>query len=134
MHRFRGCLNYVADSLPMLREICKPLFQSLQKNPLAWSQEHTSIVKYIKSKVKFSCLDIPYPHAFMPVKTYASTIDLHGILEQLLDQNLEPPVKFHSGAWTGSQINYSTIKKKILSIVLCISKFQDNLHYKRFLL
>ena len=33
-----------------------------------------------------------------------------------------------------SQQNYSTVKKKILSIVLCVSKFQDDLFYKIFLL
>ena len=34
----------------------------------------------------------------------------------------------------GTQINYSTIKKEVLSIVLCISKFQSDLINKKFLL
>ena len=33
-----------------------------------------------------------------------------------------------------SQLNYSTIKKEILSIVLCISKFQSDLLNQKFLL
>jgi len=43
-------------------------------------------------------------------------------------------VRFHSGLWLDPQQNYSTVKKKILAIVLCVSKFQDDLFSKRFLL
>jgi len=35
------------------------------------------------------------------------------------------------GLWLDQQQSYSTIKKEILSIVLCISKFQDDLFYKK---
>ena len=41
---------------------------------------------------------------------------------------------FYSGIWNNAQLNYSTIKKEILSIVLCISKFQSDLLNQRFLL
>ena len=34
----------------------------------------------------------------------------------------------------GAQINYSTVKKEVLSIVLCISKFQSDLINKKILL
>ena len=34
----------------------------------------------------------------------------------------------------GVQINYSIVKKEVLSIVLCISKFQSDLINKKFLL
>ena len=43
-------------------------------------------------------------------------------------------VRFTSGTWNHAQLNYSTIKKEILSIVLCISKFQDDLLNQEFLL
>jgi len=43
-------------------------------------------------------------------------------------------VRYNLGLWLGPQINYSIIKKEILSIVLCISKFQDDLFNKYFLL
>lgn len=49
-------------------------------------------------------------------------------------KNKEELVHFFSGLWLGPQKNYSTIKKEILSIVLCISKFQDDLYNKTFLL
>ena len=36
--------------------------------------------------------------------------------------------------WNDTQKNYSTIKKEILSIVLCIIKFQSDLLNQKFLL
>lgn len=38
------------------------------------------------------------------------------------------------GGWNSTQKNYSTIKKQILSIVLCVNKFQEDLLNQRFLL
>ena len=46
----------------------------------------------------------------------------------------EQLVLYHSSIWLCPQQNYSTIKKKKLSIALRISKFQDDLFYKKFLL
>ena len=60
----------------------------------------------------------------MIVETNASDIGYGGILKQKLHYK-EQLVRFCSGLWIGPQQNYSTIKKKILSIVLCIFNFQD---------
>ena len=47
----------------------------------------------------------------------------------------EQLVRYRSSLQLGTQQNYSIIKKETLSIVvLCISKFQDDLFYKKFLL
>ena len=67
------------------------------------------------------------------VETDASDIGFGGILKQR-SNNQELLVRFTSGTWNHAQLNYSTIKKEILSIVLCISKFQDDLLNQEFLL
>ena len=136
LQRFLGCLNYVAEFIPKIRQICAPLFQRLQKNPPAWTDKHTQIIKQIKENVKsLPCLVIPNPTAFMIVETDASEIGYGGILKQRLNNSSgEHIVRFYSGVWTGPQKQYSTIKKEMLSIVQCISKFQDDLLNKKFLL
>ena len=69
------------------------------------------------------------------VETDTSDIGYGGILKQKFQQSShEQLVRFHSGVWLGPQKSYSTIKKEILSIVQCISKFQDDLLNKKFLL
>jgi len=70
----------------------------------------------------------------MIVETDASDIGYGGILKQKLESQNEQLVRFHSGLWHGPQQKYSTMKKEILAIVLCVSKFQDDLYIKKFLL
>ena len=45
--------------------------------------------------------------------------------------SIEQNIHFHSGVWNSAQYSYSIIKKKKkLSIVLCISKFQNGVDCK----
>ena len=130
-----GCLNYVSDFFPNLRQLCAPLYNRLRKNPTPWSLLHTQIIRQVKQRVQsLPCLGLPHPYAFMIVETDASDIGYGGILKQKLESQKEQLVRFHSGLWHGPQQKYSTIKKKILAIVLCVSKFQDDLYLKKFLL
>ena len=89
------------------------------------------IKKYVKTLL---CLGISSVNSFKIIQTDAFNIGYGGIL--LLHVNPISPeqiVYFHSGIWTPTQLNYSTIKKEILSIVLCISKFQSDLLNQKFL-
>ena len=43
-------------------------------------------------------------------------------------------IMYTLGTWNNAQLNYNTIKKEILSIILCISKFQDDILNQEFLL
>ena len=89
------------------------------------------IKKYVKT---FPCLGIPSVNSFKIVQTDASNIGYGGILLLRVSPiSPEQIVYFHSGIWTPTQLNYSTIKKEILSIVLCISKFQSDLLNQKFL-
>ena len=107
----------------------------LQNKPLPWTDIHTQIVRQIKKHVKtLPCLGLPSLGSFKIVETYAFELGYGGILKQkVLESNQEQIVRFHLGVWSVAYQNYSTIKKEILSIVLCISKFQDDLLNKIFL-
>ena len=134
--RFLGSLNYISDFYQNLRQQCKPLFDRLRTNPPPWTPAHTSVVQEIKKYVKtLPCLKIPSVNSFKIIQTDASNIGYGGILLQCVSPNSpEQIVCFHLGIWTPTQLNYSTIKKEILSIVLCISKFQSDLLNKIFLI
>ena len=126
LQRFLGSLNYVAHFNPNLRILIKPLFQRFKKNPAPWSSEHTQVVEQVKSQVKeLPCLGILHPEAFPIIETDASNIGYGGILKQNFENKISI-VRFHSGFWSGPQINYSTVKKEILAIVLYIQKFQSD--------
>ncbi|KAG7987181.1 hypothetical protein I3843_03G120200 [Carya illinoinensis] len=69
---------------------------------------------------------------FKIVKTDTSDAGYGGILKQVVSPgSSEQIVRFHSRTWNHAQHNYSTIKKEILSVVLCISKFQKNMSKKK---
>ena len=108
----------------------------LRKNPPAWIQKHTDTIKYIKSQVKcLPCLVLCDPKAFKIVETDASDIGYGGILKQRTSNNSNEQIFcFTSKHWNNAQLNYSTIKKEIFAIVLCISKFQSDLLNQLFLL
>ncbi|RDX95104.1 hypothetical protein CR513_22420, partial [Mucuna pruriens] len=136
LQRFLGCINYIADFIPNIRTECAPLYKRLRKNPPEWDEEMTKAVIRIKTLVKkLPCLGIPNPKANLIVETDASDLGYGGILKQKLPKSLkEQVVKYHSGIWHPSQQKYSTIKKEILSIVLCVQKFQNDIFNKRFLI
>ena len=118
LQRFLGSLNYVSDFIQDLSQLCAPLRQRLKKNPVPWNEDHTKIVKIVKSRVKtLPCISLSDPKAFKIVETDASGIGYGGILKQRID-NQERLVRYTLGTWNNAQLNYSTIKKEILSIVL----------------
>ena len=81
------------------------------------------------------CLDIPIAEAFKIVETDASNIGYGGILKQRVSpESSEQIVCFYSRIWNNAQLNYSTIKKEILSIVLSFSKFQSDLLNQKLML
>ena len=136
LQRFLGSLNYIAEFYPNLRKQCKPLFERLQSNPPPWTLEHTSIVQNVKKHVKtLPCLGLSTPNSFKIIETDASDIGYGGILKQKINPHSpEQIVRFYSGVWNKAQSNYSTIKKEILSIVLCVSKFQSDILNQKFLI
>ena len=110
------------------------MFQRFKKNLLPLIEDHTKIVKQVKTHVKeLSCLHILHQNAFPIIKTDASDVRYGKILKQNF-QNKIFIVYFHSGIWNFLQQNYSIVKKENLAIILCIKKFQSDVFNKKFLL
>ena len=106
----------------------------LKKKPAAWTDEHTKTVRLIKNSVRsIPCLYLANPALPKIVETDPSDLGYGGILKQK-ENDKEQIVQYVSAHWNECQKNYSTIKKEILSIVLCISKFQSDLLNQKFLL
>ena len=52
LQRFLGSMNYVLDFYPNISRLAKPLHDRLSKNPVSWSDEHTTLVRQIKKQVQ----------------------------------------------------------------------------------
>ena len=91
------------------------------------------IIKTVKSTVKtLPSLALDNLEAFKIVKIDTSDIGYSGILRQSNDIH-EILARHTSRNWSINQHIHSIIKKEILSIVLCISKFQNGLLNKKLL-
>ena len=72
----------MSDFIQDLSQLCAPLRQSLKKDPVPWNEDHTQIVKIVKSRVKtLLCLALADTKAFKIVETDASDISYGGILK-----------------------------------------------------
>jgi len=110
------------------------LHDKLKKNPPPWFDLHTQTVKEIKLKVQSTkCLYLPTSQAFKIVKTDASDIGYGGILKQRVHDQ-DHVIAYTSKHRNSAQLKYSTVKKEVLAIVLCISKFQLDLLNQNFLI
>ena len=82
LQHFLGSLNYVLEFLKNISQLCAQLRQRLKKNLVPWNEQHTKIVKTIKSRVKtLPCLSLANPEAFKIVETDASNIGYCGIFK-----------------------------------------------------
>ena len=64
----------------------KPLHDRLKKNPVAWTDEHTKVVKLIKNSARnIPCLFLANPTLPKIVETDASDLGYGGILKQKKD-------------------------------------------------
>ena len=87
----------MSEFIQDLSQLCAPLRQRLEKNPVSWNEDHTKIVKTVKSRVKtLPCLALADPKAFKIVETDASDIGCGGILKQRID-NQEKLVRYTLG-------------------------------------
>ncbi|KAL4188769.1 hypothetical protein AMTRI_Chr08g162080 [Amborella trichopoda] len=134
LQRSLGCLNYIANFIQDLAIIAKPLYDRLKKNPPKLTDMYTLAVKILKKKAKdLPCLVLADPNAYKIIECDASELRLGRILKQRID-NREQLVRFTSKAWNTTQHNYSFIKREILAIVHCVTKFQSDILNQTFLI
>uniref|UniRef100_A0A1S4D1I9 Reverse transcriptase/retrotransposon-derived protein RNase H-like domain-containing protein n=1 Tax=Nicotiana tabacum TaxID=4097 RepID=A0A1S4D1I9_TOBAC len=116
LQRFLGSLNYISPFIKDLAKDTALLYERLKKNPKAWTDSHTEVVKRFKQKVNnLPYLTLANPTWARVVETDASDIGYGGILKQCspVDKQ-EYLVQFYSGKWNDSQKNYATEAKEML--------------------
>ncbi|XLU78877.1 hypothetical protein S245_002298, partial [Arachis hypogaea] len=61
--------------IPNLNNLLKPFHDRLKKNPPPWTDKHSDIIRFLKTKVRnLPCLYLPIPHAFKIVETDVSDL------------------------------------------------------------
>lgn len=78
-----------------------------------------------------SCATISIRKVFKIIETDANEIGLWRYLKRKMNKK-EKLVSFMLGIWNQGQQNYAKIKKKILAIVLNVTKFEEDLLNQKF--
>ncbi|KAL2466561.1 Enzymatic polyprotein [Abeliophyllum distichum] len=130
LQRFLGCVNYISDFIPNIRQICEPLYQRLRKTPPAWSDKHTEAVKLVKQSVQtLPCLNIIDPKASLIVETDASDIVLGTLpsLSKTLATNYKNALKPDTVPGSGKlpEINNRKIHYVPKNTIIHVAEFED---------
>ena len=134
---FLGLVNYYRDYIQDYSSIACPLYDLTRKSSpkvVKWESIHQVAFDKLKRAI---CKDpiLRLPDATKPyiIRTDASNTGVGAILLQEYENGMWP-IAYYSKKLKGSQINYSTIEKELLSIVLGIKRFYNYVYGDEFIL
>lgn len=133
LRSFLGMVTYYRDMWPRRSHILAPLTDILGTKTYVWTDECRKAFKAMKALiVKDTLLAYPDHNRTFKIETDASDYQLGARIFQVqmdveTGKEVERDLAFYSRKLTGTQKNYSTIEKEMLSIVETFKQFRDML-------
>lgn len=134
---FIGLVNYFRDHVPDMTGKLKALRAlTRDKNkPIQWTKETEKQFYYVRDEVaKCPTLFFLDPNAAIYVLTDASDYGYGAYIFQIGPDGKERPVIFLSKAFTGAQLNWSTIEKEAYAIFFTLKTYEYLLKDVKFTL
>ena len=125
VRRFLGTVGYYRRYVCNFASLALPLTDLLRKNvKFHWSNDCELAFQSLKD-VLISHPVLRAPDFGKPFKLAcdASNLAAGSVLLQADDQGIDHPVAYHSVKFNPSQVNYSTIEKELLAIILSLLHF-----------
>ena len=113
--RFLGLANYFRQFVPFHSEMVKPRDpKAVKRSPIFWTLEGTNAFNETKIAVS-RCPLMYFIDESSPIRLYTDTSDygIGGVLFQVINDEWKP-IAFISKSLSASQINWSTIQKKLM--------------------
>lgn len=133
LQRFLGCLNYIRQFYEKQSEDTNILEKRLKKEKIGWSDEMTTAVRNIKSKIReLPRLRLPVTNLPFILETDASD---HTWAAALLQKHgkKELVCAYASGSFNITEVKYPSSHKEILAVKRGIQRFRLFLKSVRFL-
>ncbi|UYV73063.1 K02A2.6-like [Cordylochernes scorpioides] len=124
VRRFLGAVGFYRKFIAGFSEIAAPLYE-LTKKGTRYEWNEAAQRAYDKLKTCLSSAPIlihPYYREKFLIFTDASDIGCGGMLSQLKNGTPQP-ISFYSHKFRGAELNYSTIEKECLAIIMAIEQF-----------
>ena len=134
---FIGLVNYFRDHVPDMTGKLKALraLTHDKNKPIQWTKETEKHFYYVRDEVaKCPTLFFPDANAAIYVLTDASDYGYGAYIFQIGPDGKEKPVLFLSKAFTGAQLNWSTIEKEAYAIFYTLKSYEYLLKDVKFTL
>ncbi|UYV76723.1 K02A2.6-like, partial [Cordylochernes scorpioides] len=135
LRSFLGLVNFYGKFIPNLPELLKPLHELLhKKRPWVWTKECGEAIDKCKNSITSERVLVPYD-ATLPLclATDASQIGVGAVLSHIIEGQ-ERPIMFASRTLSEAEQNYSQIEKEALAIIYGVTKFQQFIYGRKFIL
>jgi transposase InsO family protein len=136
LRSFLGTVNFYAKFIPNLQPRCACLHELTKKAvPWFWSEQCDKAFNDLKAALTSSDTLMHYdPNLPLILMTDASEVGIGAVLAHRIPGGTEMPVAFASRILQDNEKKYAVIEREALSIIYGVTKFQQFLLGRRFIL
>ena len=126
LQRFAGMINFYHRFIPLAATIMAPIYQTIANKPrlLVWNETLKTAFENAKGALASAAmLHHPKHHAPLTLSVDASDIAVGGILQQIVDGQLQP-LAFFSRKLRKPETKYSAFDRELLAMHLAVRHFR----------
>ena len=134
--RFAGMINFYHRFTPLAATIMAPIYQTIANKPklLIWNETLKTAFQNAKCALaNAAMLHLPKHHAPLTLSVDASDIAVGGVLQQIVDGQLQP-LAFFSRKLRKPKTKYSTFDRELLAMHLAVHHFRYFLEGRHFVI
>ena len=127
---FLGAVNYYKSMWPRRSHLLAPLTALTGSGPYVWTPACDKAFKEMKALLAHDAINI-FPDLNLPFDIYTDASDYQlgaAILQTQPPSGARRPIAYWSKKLDKAQLNYSTMEKELLAVILCLKEYRNMLY------